>query len=72
MPHKPLTIIPRDRAAPLSDVPGRTKRLRAVPGRLGFEHWTLRCAECGLIHEVQVPAAPTAPEAPASADLRPR
>jgi tRNA(Ile2) C34 agmatinyltransferase TiaS len=35
----------------------RMKRLRAVPGRPGFEHWTLRCAKCGLIHEAQVPAA---------------
>jgi uncharacterized Zn finger protein len=22
--------------------------------RLGFEHWTLRCTECGLVHEAQI------------------
>jgi hypothetical protein len=26
--------------------------------RPGFEHWTLRCARCGLIHEAQVNADP--------------
>jgi uncharacterized Zn finger protein len=24
--------------------------------RSGFEHWTLRCTECGLIHQAQVTA----------------
>jgi uncharacterized Zn finger protein len=24
--------------------------------RSGFEHWTLRCTKCGLIHEAQVNA----------------
>lgn len=24
----------------------------------GFEHWTLRCTKCGLIHEAQVNADP--------------
>jgi len=32
--------------------------LRVVPGRPGFEHWTLRCRKCGLVHEAQAPAAP--------------
>jgi uncharacterized Zn finger protein len=26
--------------------------------RSGFEHWTLRCTKCGLIHEAQVNADP--------------
>jgi hypothetical protein len=26
--------------------------------RIGFEHWTLRCIKCGLIHETQVNADP--------------
>jgi uncharacterized Zn finger protein len=26
--------------------------------RSGFEHWTLRCTKCGLIHETQVNADP--------------
>jgi uncharacterized Zn finger protein len=31
--------------------------LHLVPGRPGYEHWTLRCTECGLIHEAQAAAA---------------
>ena len=34
-----------------------------VPGRPGFEHWTLKCTKCGLIHEVQVSADPLKSEA---------
>jgi uncharacterized Zn finger protein len=26
--------------------------------RSGFEHWTLRCTKCGLIHEAQINADP--------------
>jgi transcription elongation factor Elf1 len=26
--------------------------------RTGFQHWTLRCTRCGLIHEAQVGAGP--------------
>jgi uncharacterized Zn finger protein len=22
-----------------------------IPGRLGLEHWTLRCTKCGHIHQ---------------------
>ena len=29
-----------------------------APGRPGFEHWTIRCSKCGLIHEAQVQAEP--------------
>jgi hypothetical protein len=32
------------------------QRITAV--RSGFEHWTLRCIKCGLIHEAQVNADP--------------
>jgi uncharacterized Zn finger protein len=24
---------------------------RIIPGRLGLEHWTLRCTKCGHIHQ---------------------
>ena len=34
-----------------------------APGRPGFEHWTLRCTKCGLIHGAQVPADPLKSEA---------
>jgi transcription elongation factor Elf1 len=27
---------------------------RTIASRSGFEHWTLRCTKCGLIHEAQV------------------
>jgi hypothetical protein len=27
--------------------------------RYGFEHWTLRCIKCGLVHEAQVNVDPT-------------
>jgi len=29
---------------------------RIAAARTGFEHWTLRCTECGLIHEAQINA----------------
>jgi uncharacterized Zn finger protein len=31
--------------------------------RPGFEHWTLRCTRCGLIHEAQVNTDPMMPDA---------
>ena len=36
---------------------------RATAGRPGFEHWTLRCAKCGHIHEAQVQTDPMKSEA---------
>jgi hypothetical protein len=32
-----------------------------VPSRSGFEHWTLRCIECGHIHQAQVHTDPISP-----------
>lgn len=34
-----------------------TEVLHLVPGRPGYEHWTLRCRHRGLIHEAQTAAA---------------
>ena len=34
-----------------------------APGRLGFEHWTLRCIKCGLIQDAQAQADPMTSEA---------
>ncbi len=31
------------------------KLQRVVPGRPGFEFWTLRCIKCGTIYEAQAP-----------------
>jgi hypothetical protein len=36
----------------------RTELQRITAARTGFEHWTLRCIKCGLIHEAQVNADP--------------
>ena len=41
----------------------RVKVLRVVPGRPGFEHWTLRCWTCGLVHEAQTSVDPIKAEA---------
>jgi hypothetical protein len=41
----------------------RMKVLRVVPGRPGFEHWTLRCRTCGLVNEAQTSADPINSEA---------
>jgi uncharacterized Zn finger protein len=31
---------------------------RIVPGRPGFEYWTLRCRKCGNVYDAQVCLAP--------------
>jgi hypothetical protein len=31
---------------------------RMVPGRPGFEYWTLRCTKCGNIYDTQVHIEP--------------
>jgi transcription elongation factor Elf1 len=36
---------------------------RAIASRSGFEHWTLRCTKCGLIHEAQVHVDPVKSDA---------
>jgi uncharacterized Zn finger protein len=54
-----------DRLSPRHTVRPRCTQCQArmevqhvAPGRLGFEHWTLRCIKCGLIHEAQARADP--------------
>ncbi len=51
-----------DSAAPagLPDCPLCSTRMvvqRIIPGRLGLEHWTLRCTKCGHIHQDAVDKA---------------
>lgn len=41
----------------------RTEVQRISAARSGFEHWTLRCTQCGLIHETQVDIDPMTSEA---------
>jgi uncharacterized Zn finger protein len=39
---------------PLSDCPLCGTRLviqQIIPGRLGLEHWTLKCTRCGHVHQ---------------------
>jgi uncharacterized Zn finger protein len=36
--------------------------LHVVQGRPGYEHWTLRCRKCGLVHEAQAAADPISSE----------
>jgi hypothetical protein len=52
--------IPHAAAAALPDCPLCSTRLvvqQIIPGRLGFEHWTLRCTKCGHIHQDAVDTA---------------
>jgi hypothetical protein len=66
MPDAQIT----DRLSPRHTVRPRCPQCQArmevqhvAPGRLGFEHWTLRCIKCGLIHEAQAHADPLKSEA---------
>jgi uncharacterized Zn finger protein len=43
--------------------------LRVVTGRPGFEHRTLRCTKCGLVHEAQAAADPINSESARSTKL---
>ena len=52
--------IPPAAAASLPDCPLCGTRLmvhRIIPGRLGLEHWTLRCTKCGHIHQDAIDTA---------------
>ena len=42
---------------------GAMEILHVVSGRPGFEHWTLRCNRCGLVHQAQAAADPISSEA---------
>jgi tRNA(Ile2) C34 agmatinyltransferase TiaS len=59
-----------DRLSPRHAVRPRCPRCEArmevqyvAPGRPGFEHGTLKCTTCGLIHEAQAHADPLKSEA---------
>jgi hypothetical protein len=41
---------------------------RITTARPGFEYWTLRCVECGLINEAQVSADPMKSDAAGRVD----
>ena len=60
MPHSQThTLSPRAAARPrCPKCQSRTEVQRTTAARTGFEHWTLRCIKCGLIHEAQINADP--------------
>jgi transposase-like protein len=53
------TLSPRMAARPrCPKCQSRTEVQRIGAARSGFEHWTLRCSKCRLIHEAQVNSDP--------------
>jgi hypothetical protein len=53
------TLSPRATARPrCPKCQSRMEVQRITAARSGFEHWTLRCTKCSLIHEAQVNADP--------------
>ena len=44
---------------------------RIIPGRLGLEHWTLRCTKCGHIHQDAIDTSSPPHKRPASPTLWP-
>ena len=62
-PHTP-TLSYRAAARPrCPKCQSRMEIQHIASARSGFEHWTLRCTNCGLIHEAQVSADPMRPDA---------
>jgi uncharacterized Zn finger protein len=64
--------IPLAAAATLPDCPLCSTRLvvqRIIPGRLGLEHWTLRCTKCGHIHQDAIDTASPPHARPASLEF---
>jgi uncharacterized Zn finger protein len=65
MPDAQLTnkLSPRETVRPRCPMcQARMEVLHVVQGRPGFEHWTLRCRKCGLVHEAQAAADPISSE----------
>ena len=53
------TLSPRTAAQPrCPKCQSRTEVRHIALARAGFEHWTVRCTSCGLIHEAQIYADP--------------
>jgi hypothetical protein len=52
MPNSPPRAVVRTASCPRCQ--SDSMILRAVPGRPGIEHLTLRCIDCSLIHNSQV------------------
>lgn len=63
MPNAQLFDKPSSREPRCPMCQARMKVLRTVAGRPGFEHWTVRCENCGLVHEAQGAADPVNSEA---------
>jgi len=72
MPESNANSIPLAAAAALPDCPLCGTRLvvqRIIPGRLGLEHWTLRCTKCGHIHQDAIDTASPPHARPASLEF---
>jgi uncharacterized Zn finger protein len=52
------TLSPRATARPRCPKCQSRMEVQRITARSGFEHWTLRCIKCGLIHEAQVNTDP--------------
>jgi ssDNA-binding Zn-finger/Zn-ribbon topoisomerase 1 len=52
IPHAAAPALPD---CPLCSTPMVIQQI--IPGRLGLEHWTLRCTKCGHIHQDAVDTA---------------
>jgi hypothetical protein len=67
-PHTP-TLSPRAAARPRClKCQSRMEIQSIAAARSGFEHWTLRCIQCGNIREAQVPTDPMMSDARGWAD----
>ena len=67
----PQTLTLSHRAAARPRCPKCQSRMevqRITTARPGFEYWTLRCVECGLINEAQVSADPMKSDAAGRVD----
>jgi uncharacterized Zn finger protein len=72
MPESKANSTPQPGAAALPDCPLCGTRLmvhRIIPGRLGLEHWTLRCTKCGHIHQDAIDTASPPHARPASLEF---
>jgi transcription elongation factor Elf1 len=72
MPNAQLFDKPLSREPNCPMCQARMKVLRTVAGRPGFEHWTLRCENCGLVHVAQGAANPVNSEARGGSGSEPK
>jgi predicted Zn finger-like uncharacterized protein len=57
-PQTPALSLPAAARPRCPKCQSRMEIQHTTSARSGFEHWTVRCTTCGLIHEAQVNADP--------------